>query len=180
MNKTIAIFAGNSCTLDEQEAYFKLAYEMGKLLAREGFVTLTGGGSGLMDEASRGAFEAKGKTMAIGLNLKERKKSDYVSEITIFDQLGVRQDKLITAGDAYIALPGGIGTLYEIFNIIALKRLDEIPKERPLILLGDYFLLLKPVFDAMISNGLTEKSVYSLFNFAQVPSEAIELLKNNL
>jgi predicted Rossmann-fold nucleotide-binding protein len=80
-------------------------------------------------------------------------------------------------GDAYVALPGGIGTFYEVLNILALKRLDEIPANKPLILIDGYYNAVKGIIDEMLKDGFVEDNIYSLFDFASTPEEAVEIIK---
>lgn len=111
MKKKIAVFGGVGCR--NEEYYFPIAHQTGQLLAQAGFVTVTGAGPGMMDEALRGAHDANGQTIGVALAIKERKKSQFAHEEYVFDKLNPRQDKLISLADGYIAVPGGIGTLYE-------------------------------------------------------------------
>lgn len=172
--KKIAIFGGASCT--DTSYYYPIAYQTGKLLAESGFVTITGAGPGMMEEGLRGAHQAGGKTIGVALNIKERKKSDFLHEEFVFDTLNPRQDHLISMADAYVAVPGGIGTLYEILAVLALKRLDEIPKEKPLILVDEYFTPLARLFQEMLGKGFVESSLDSLYSIAKTPNEALAIL----
>ncbi|MCR4328638.1 MAG: LOG family protein [Patescibacteria group bacterium] len=180
MNKKIVVFAGNICLKERESFYFDLAYRTGKALAQNGFVTITGAGPGLMDQALKGAQEAGGDTIGIGLDFEGRKNSIYVNTLTLFDKLGPRQDKLIELGDAYMALPGGVGTLYEIFNILALKRINEMNADKPLILLGEYYDAFKEIFTKMVGDGFAGPSVHTLYAVAPSPEEAVAMLKANL
>ncbi len=180
MIKNIAIFAGNGCKKEKEPEYFPLAHTMGELLAKNNFVTVTGAGAGLMEEALRGAFQAGGETIGVGLNFEGRKRSQYLTSSTEFDTLAPRQDKLIQTGDAYIALPGGVGTFYEIFNILALKRLKEIPPEKPLILVGTYYEDFEHMLKKMAKEGFVEEKVFSLYDMAATPEEALVLLKQKI
>ena len=175
--KNVVVFAGNDCLVDEFRRYFlNIAYETGKLLAQNGFVTITGSGAGLMDEVSRGACESGGKTKGIGLNLKERKHSKYVQEILVFDTLKERQKRLIDCGDAFFALPGGIGTVFEIFNIIAFKRVGEVLPEKPMILIDGYYNKFFSLVQEMVNNGFIDNSVFKLFSHVKTPRQGIEFL----
>jgi len=175
--KKIAVFAGSECDGPKKEYYLALARRTGALLAQSGFVAMTGAGSaGLMNETLRGAHESGGKTMGIGLNIKGRTQSTFAHSIDIYDKLGLRQDQLIQLGDAYIALPGGIGTLYEIANIIALKRIDEMPTDKPLILIDEYYDMIRPLIRTMMAEGFA-RDLDACYTIVKTPEEAIYLLK---
>lgn len=174
--KHIAIFAGSNCIKEREDYYFDLAYTTGKLLADSGFTVVTGGGPGLMHHALRGAAEAGGETMSVLLNLAGRTHSSYAINHVAFDKLNPRQDKLIQLGDAYIALPGGIGTMYEICNIMALKMIGEIPKDKPMIIIGDYFKPLIHLFQEIVGEGFAAGDMLDCYTMVATPQEAVSLL----
>ena len=180
MKKKISLFAGNGCAKEKEAEYFSMAHRMGTLLAENDFVTVTGAGAGLMEEAMRGAFEAGGETAGVVLNFKGRKPSRYLKDSTVFDTLAPRQDKLVKDGDAYIALPGGVGTFYEIFNILAFKRLNEIPHKKPFILVGAYYNMFEDMLKKMQSEGFVEKEIFSYYDRAETPEEALTILKRKI
>jgi uncharacterized protein (TIGR00730 family) len=180
MKQKVVIFAGNHCVKEKESYYFDLAYNLGRLLAQNNFVVASGAGPGLMDEALRGAIETGGETMGVALNLEGRRQSKYVSSSTIFDKLGPRQDSLVALGDAYVALPGGVGTLHEISNILALKRVKEIPASKPLILIGRYYHPLKDVFDEMVADGFVDKGIFSLYDLVNTPEGAIKIIRDRI
>ena len=154
-----------------------MAYRTGKLLAENGFVTLTGGGPGLMNEVMRGAFENGGKTIGVRLNIPGRSHSQYATEHLLFDALNPRQEKLLNLGDAFLSLPGGIGTLYEIVAVLALKRKGEIPEGKPLILVDDYFIPYKKLMEKMQEEGFLNHNFGQYFQYVKTPEEAINILK---
>lgn len=180
MKERVVVFAGNDCKIERQSHYFKMAYATGQLLAGAGFTVITGGGSGLMDETLRGAIEAGGKTIGVALDFPGRKQSVYVHTSELFSTLGPRQNRLISLGDAYIALPGGIGTFYEVNTILALKRVNELPPTKPLVLVGSNFHPLNLILEQMEREGFVNSIVWSYFSIVQTPEEAIHILKNNL
>ncbi len=180
MNKKIVVFAGNECKKEKEKYYFPLAYQTGKLLAGAGFVIVSGGGPGLMDQVSRGAFEAKGETIGICIDLPGRIQSKFLTSQMIFDKLIPRQEKLISLGDGFLALPGGIGTLFEIAEILALKRKKDIPPDCPMILIDGYYNKLEPFFEKMQQEGFTNYDFPSLYALVNSPEGAIEALNKSL
>lgn len=180
MKKKIVVFAANECVKEKQDYYYSLSYETGKALAQSGFITVTGGGPGLMNEVSRGAYENKGETHGVCLQIEGRIHSSFLTTREMFDLLNPRQERLLKLADGFISLPGGIGTLYEIAAVLALKRKGEIPKELPIILLDDFY----QYFTALITNMKKEGFVYQqfdeLFDIAATPQEAIDLLKKKI
>ncbi len=174
--KKISVFAGNDCIKEKQKYYFDLAYATGRLLAENKFITVTGAGAGLMEATAKGACEAGGETLGIGLDYGGRMPCEYLKTTELFKNLGPRQEKLIQLSDAFIALPGGVGTFFEIYNILALKRLDEIAKNVPMILIGEYFNMLKETLAKMMGEGFLEGSGDSLYTIVDTPEEAVQIL----
>jgi len=175
--KNIVVFAGNDCAKDKEKYYYSLAYKTGKLLAQNGFTVVSGGGPGLMNELMRGAYEAGGKTIAICLEILGRKHTEFATEKTVYKDLNVRQTKLISYGDAFISLPGGVGTLYEISAILALKRKEEIESRKPFFLIDSYFQKFEPFLENMITEGFINESLRNYYKLVNTPEVAIDLLK---
>ena len=180
MKRHIVVFAGSRCLPEKESYYFDLAYRTGRLCAEAGFVVVTGGGYGLMDEVLRGATENGGKALAVGLNFENRIDSPYAHDTTSFDAISPRLEKLIEIGDAYIALPGGIGTFHEIMSVLALKHLKELPTDKPFILVDSYYQLLENLFPTMQKEGFISESLYSLYDTVNTPEEALNLIRTRL
>ncbi len=173
------VFAANECKKERESYYFSMAYETGKLLAREGFITVTGGGPGLMNETMRGAFENGGRTIGFCLNVKGREHSTYLSEKRMYYDLRKRQRELMDIGDGFLALPGGLGTIYEVSGVLALKRKGEILPDRPMILIDSIYKNLEKLFDSLQEEGLIGHDLSSLYRMVQNPMQAIKLLKGS-
>ena len=178
--KRIAVFCGANYPQGKENFYSELAYETGKLLAENGFTVITGGGPALMNDCLRGAYEAGGETIGIALEISGRKQSTYAKERLTFKRLVPRQEKLIEMSDAFIALPGGIGTIHEIFDVLALKRAHEIPKDKFLILVGSYFKPISVLLHEVIREGFIDRSFLECLTFVANPKEAVRILKDRL
>ncbi|OGG00435.1 Rossman fold protein, TIGR00730 family [Candidatus Gottesmanbacteria bacterium RBG_13_37_7] len=181
MGKNIVIFAGNDVGSLKPKYYLNLAYQTGKLLGKAGFTVVTGGGPGLMNEASKGACEAGGQTVGVCLEISGRKQSVYLKEKYFYRKLNNRQKKLISLGQAFIALPGGIGTYYEIMEILALKRKKEIPLDYPLILVSEYFRIFHRLMQEIANEGFASKEIDLFYKLVRNPEDAVgEILKYRL
>ncbi|MBI2611560.1 TIGR00730 family Rossman fold protein [Candidatus Gottesmanbacteria bacterium] len=176
--RNIVVFAANEVKKERENYYYTMAYKMGKLLAQNGFVTVTGGGPGLMNEVMRGAFENGGKTIGVRLQIPGRVHSTYATQHLLFDALNPRQEKLLNLGDAFLSLPGGIGTIYEIVAVLALKRKGEVPEGKPLILIDDYFIPFGQVMEKMRAEGFLNHNFGQYFQYVKNPEEAIKVLKS--
>ncbi len=177
MKKRISVFGGTQCAKEKEPYYFNVAYQTGKLLAEAGFVVLTGGGPGMMNETLRGAFENGGETIGIMLELEGIQHSPYFTEKYLFNKLGPRQDKLIQMADAYITLPGGMGTLFETIEILTLKNVKELPIDKPLILVDDYYKDLDALFSKIVKEGFIREDVNTNFNLVSCPEDAVKILQ---
>lgn len=176
MKKKIAVFAGNECIPEKEKYYFPLAYKMGELLAENNFITVTGGGPGLMNEVMKGAYENGGETIGIRLNVPGRKHSQYATKFLTFDNLNARQEELLKIADGFITLPGGVGTLYEIFAVLAMKRKGDLDKNIPLILVDGYYDGFESLMQIMYKEGFAEEKVKEFYKIVDTPKEAIEML----
>ncbi len=116
--------------------YYKLGEEVGKRVAEMGFVTVTGGGPGLMEAANKGAFENGGRSIGINILLPfEQSVNPYVHQTVTIDYFFVRKTLLLKYSYAYIVLPGGFGTLDELFETVTLMQ-TNIVHDFPVVLIG--------------------------------------------
>lgn len=177
MQKNICVFAGGSCSKKNEHHYYTVAYETGKLLATAGYTVVSGGGMGLMNETLRGCAESGGETIAV--LLENRPKSAFISKEFSYPRIRLRQQKLIALGDAYIAIPGGIGTLYEILEIIELKRMLDVSRDTPLIVIDSYYNPLKKMIHNGYTDGFIQKEIMELVTFVKHPAQAVDILNHS-
>src|SRR5712691_750720 len=131
----------------EDHPYYALAREVGARLARAGFTVMTGGGPGIMEAANRGAKEAGGRSIGCNIELpQEQKPNPYLDKWITFRHFYVRKVMLVKYSYAFIALPGGFGTLDEIFETAVLIQTGKI-REFPLVIMGREFW--QPLLDFM-------------------------------
>lgn len=177
MKKKIVVFAGNECIAEKEKYYYSLAYNTGKLLAENNFIVVTGGGPGLMNEVMKGAIDAGGETIGIRLNIPGRKHSKFVTKALLFDNLNKRQAELMKIADGFISLPGGVGTFYEIFALLALKRKGELDKGKPMILVDRYFENFELLMSKLYKEGFAENEIKSFYTRVASCEEAVKILK---
>ncbi len=126
--KIVTIFGTSKAKLADPA--FALALEMGRLLARAGFTVANGGYGGTMLAAAKGAAEAGGQVIGVTCSaFRSSKANEYVTREIVTDSLDKRLDKLIELGQAYVALPGGTGTLLELAKVWELKNVPRSDKE---------------------------------------------------
>jgi uncharacterized protein (TIGR00730 family) len=146
-----------SARFPEDHPYYLLARQVGALLVRSGFTVMTGGGPGIMEAANRGAKDAGG--MSIGCNIElpvEQQPNPYLDRWVTFRHFYVRKLMLVKYSYAFIAMPGGFGTLDEIFETATLIQTGKI-KDFPLVLMGREYW--QPLIDFMQERLLPEKAI---------------------
>jgi len=146
-----------SARFTENHPYYSLARAAGAELARVGFTVMTGGGPGIMEAANRGAKEAGGRSIGCNIQLpKEQKPNIYLDQWITFRHFFVRKVMLVKYSYAFIALPGGFGTLDEIFETATLIQTAKI-REFPLVLMGKEFW--RPLIEFMSERLVKERTI---------------------
>jgi uncharacterized protein (TIGR00730 family) len=155
-----------SARFKEDHPYYALGREVGRALARAGFTVMTGGGPGIMEAANRGARDVGGRSVGCNIELpEEQKPNPYLDRWITFRHFFVRKVMLVKYSYAFIALPGGYGTLDEIFETATLVQTGKI-KEFPIVLVvRDFwepmleFLRVRPLAAATIAPADLERFV---------------------
>jgi uncharacterized protein (TIGR00725 family) len=164
--KIITVF-GSSRPGPGEEAY-RVAYEIGRSLARAGYTVCNGGYGGTMEAGAKGARDAGGRTIGVTCDLWSNPNA-FLDEIVHTDSLYPRLTKLIELGHGYIVLPGGSGTLVElslVWEMIAKKMMTA----KPIVLMGDFW---KPVIDVTATE---RPRTVELIRYAKTADEAVKLL----
>ena len=134
-----------SARFKEDHPYYALAREVGRGLAGLGFTVMTGGGPGIMEAANRGAKEAGGRSIGCNIELAtEQAPNQYLDRWITFRHFFVRKVMLVKYSYAFVALPGGFGTMDEIFETATLIQTRKI-RDFPLVLMGRDFW--RPLID---------------------------------
>lgn len=138
LGPAVSIF-GSARVLPDNPAY-KTAAHLARLFAEANFAVITGGGGGIMEAANRGAAEAGGVSVGLNINLPyEQKPNPYANILLEFDYFFIRKVMFVKYAMAYIIMPGGFGTLDELFEAVTLIQTHRI-RPLPVILMGsDYW-----------------------------------------
>jgi len=134
-----AVTIFGSARTQPSNPYYKSAQNLGSRLVQEKLCVITGGGSGIMEAANRGALEAGG--ISVGLNIElpmEQKPNQYINKLISFRYFFVRKVMFFKYAHAFVAFPGGYGTMDEVFEMLTLIQTDKI-KKIPVILYGSKF-----------------------------------------
>ncbi|TSC85081.1 MAG: Uncharacterized protein G01um101413_465 [Parcubacteria group bacterium Gr01-1014_13] len=128
-----------SARIPSNNKYYKIAEDLGYLLGKNGFATITGGGPGIMEAANKGAFEGGGVSVGLNIQLpREQRVNPYVNKSTAFYYFFSRKVMLTSPANAFVFFPGGFGTLDEFFEVVDNMENGHIPKV-PVILVGKEF-----------------------------------------
>ena len=168
-----------SARYDEGHPAYALTRSMGSALARVGFTVMTGGGPGLMEAANRGAKEAGGVSVGCNIVLPvEQRPNGYLDRWVETDSFFVRKVMLAKYSYAFIAAPGGIGTLDEIFDVSVLVQTGKM-RDFPLILLGvEYWTPLVEVLRKTLVPARTiDAADVDRFILTDSPDEAAALVR---
>jgi uncharacterized protein (TIGR00730 family) len=164
-----------SARFGAEHRYYALAREVGAALARAGFTVITGGGPGIMEAANRGAREAGGRSLGCNIQLPlEQKPNPYLDRMVEFRHFFVRKLMLVKYSYAFVVMPGGYGTLDELFEVAVLIQTGKI-KDFPVVLLGTEFWgpLVAQLRQTLLSNDTVDAHDLELFELTDSPGEAV-------
>ena len=173
---SISVYCASSSKIDP--AYMEEAHKVGQLLARAGITLINGAGNmGLMKASSDGCLEAGGRAVGIipGFMIAEGWCHQGMSEIIETPDMHIRQQKMAEAGDAAIVLPGGCGSMAELFELITWKQLGLYLN--PIVILntkGYYDALLQQLEQAA-EEQFMRKEHLQIWRVAQTAEEAVQL-----
>ena len=143
-----------SARFNEGHPYYALGREVGRRISKEGFTVMTGGGPGLMEAANRGAREAGGRSVGCNIELPfEQAPNPYMDRWVNCKHFFVRKVLLFKYSYAFVALPGGLGTLDELSEALTLLQTGKI-ENFPVVLIGTaYWRPLETMLREMVTQG---------------------------
>ncbi len=163
-----------SARIKPDSAYYGLARQMGAAIARLGFTVMTGGGPGIMEGANRGAKDVAGRSVGCGIRLPhEQHDNPYLDRSVTINYFFVRKALLIKYSYAFVVLPGGAGTLDELFEALTLIQTGKI-RNFPIVIMGkDYWRELIAFVEKMAQAGTMSASDLDLIFATDSVEEAI-------
>src|SRR5213596_280083 len=163
-----------SARIKPDDPHYELALKMGAAIARLGFTVMTGGGPGIMEAANRGAKEAGGRSVGCNIELPfEQASNAYLDRCVRLHYFFVRKALLVKYSYAFVVMPGGAGTLDELFEAVTLIQTGKI-KNFPIVIMGiDYWKELIGFLDKMAQRGTISPSDLNLIYATDSIDEAI-------
>ena len=169
-----------SARIPRGHPYYDLGIEIGARIAQLGLPMIAGGGPGLMEAANRGAYEAGGRSIGLNIRLpREKRDNTYQTDSLHFEYFYSRKASFFMHSLAYVVLPGGFGTLDEVFEAITLVQTLKQPPA-PIILVGVDFWsgLMDWVRDQLLANGMISPYDLDLILVTDDLDEIVRLIQD--
>lgn len=174
----VSIFG--SARTKAEDPYYKMAEEIAAKLVRHGYGVVTGGGPGIMEAGNKGAASEKGKSVGLNIELPHEQGSNiYIDpdKLISFDYFFIRKVMFVKYSQGFIVMPGGFGTLDELFEAVTLIQTNKIGRF-PIVLVGKTFWggLFEWIKGTMLSAGNISESDLDLVNLVETPTEAVQVI----
>jgi uncharacterized protein (TIGR00730 family) len=177
LGRSVTVFG--SARFPEGHAYYESARQLGTRLAKEGFSVVTGGGPGIMEAANRGAKEGGG--LSIGCNIQlpqEQRPNPYLDRFVEFEHFFVRKVMLVKYSRAFIVMPGGFGTLDEIFETATLMQTKKIDAFPIIAMCSDFWKSLGTFMEGtLIPNGTISAEDLDLIRVTDSIDNVIDIVR---
>ena len=177
VHNAVTIFG--SARVKPDDPYYKKTEILARLLVQNGFSVITGGGPGIMEAANKGASEAGGKSVGMNIRLPfEQKPNPYANIHLDYKYFFIRKVMFVKYAVAYVIMPGGFGTMDELFEALTLIQTKRI-KSFPLILMGsEYWQGLSDwVKKIMLAENKIIPADLDLLQVVDEPQEVVKLIK---
>ena len=174
----VSVFGSARTKTDHQ--HYALAEQLGQKLAKAGFPVIAGGGPGIMEAANKGAYEAGGKSVGLNIRLpRETTNNPYQTHSLQFEYFYSRKATFFMHSAAYVALPGGFGTLDELFEALTLVQTHKNPPA-PIVLVGTRFWsgLVDWIKDQLISHAYIASNDVNLITLTDDLDEVMQIIQS--
>lgn len=164
-----------SARLTQDSKYCKMAFNLGHMLAENGHAVITGGGPGIMEAASHGAYEIGGRSIGLNITLAhEQFPNPYLTDCITFEYFFARKVALAMSAKVFVFFPGGFGTMDELSEVLCLMQEGKMPK-MPVFLIGeDYWKGFDKMIGKMIALGLISSKDTGIFRITNHLSEIVD------
>lgn len=159
------------------------ATELAERLAKDGFAVITGGSSGIMQAANKGAYDVGGASVGLNIALSDNQEYNaYLTDRCLFDHFFVRKVMLTYASEVYIYFPGGFGTLDELFEIVTLVQTKKIRKVPIILFSKKYWSPILQVLETVLFDEFKtiDKEDMDLYTLVDTVDEAYDVIKSRV
>ncbi len=177
LGPAVTIFG--SARIKPGHPYYELCERIARLLSQSGYTVITGGGPGLMEAGNKGAREAGGESVGLNIELPmEQALNPYVTMSVDFRYFFLRKVMFVKYAQAFVIMPGGFGTLDELFEAVTLIQTNRI-KPFPVILVGTQFWsgLINWIEDRLIADGMVSPSDPDIMTLVDEPEEVLQAIQ---
>lgn len=176
LGHAVSIFG--SARLGPDSPYYALAQQLGALFSARGLAVITGGGPGTMEAANRGAHAEKGLSIGLNITLPEEQSGNQYQDVSLsFRYFFVRKFMFVKHAVGFVILPGGFGTLDELFEALTLVQTEKV-RPFPIVLVGSAYWsgLLDWLRGTMLSHGCISAGDLDLIQVVDKPEQAVEII----
>lgn len=172
--KAVTVFG--SARIPQGDKYYQLGEQLAAKLVERDYAVITGGGPGLMEAANKGAFEAGGRSVGLGIELPfEQQLNEYIGLGIHFRYFFARKTMFLKYSQGFVCLPGGLGTLDELFEVLCMVQTKKVTSF-PIVLVGTEFWegLVDWLQQRLVAEGMISQSDMDLFILTDDVDEAVE------
>ena len=175
----VSIFGSARSKPDDED--YRKAETIARLLVKEGYCLITGGGPGIMEAANKGAFEAGGESVGINIELPmEQKPNPYLTKFVNCRYFFTRKVMFVKYAQAFVIMPGGFGTLDEFFEAVTLIQTDKILPFPVIMYDSQYWAgLLDWIEGKLLAENKISQSDYELFHVVDEVEKVVDIIKNS-
>jgi len=180
LGPVVTIFG--SARTKKVDKYYKMTVQTARLLAKNGYGIITGGGPGIMEAANRGAMEGGGESIGLNILLPfDQKANPYITTLVNFHYFFVRKVMFMKYAHGLVIMPGGFGTMDEFMEGLTLIQTQKIHRF-PVVLMGKKYWagLIKWLEKDMLGEKYISPEDMNLFHLTDEPKEALEVIKNHV
>jgi len=176
----VSIFG--SSQVNAQSPAYRSARAIARLLVENGFNVISGGGPGVMEAANKGATQAGGKSVGLHINLPSEQEANKYANVRLnFNYFFIRKVMFVKYAVAYVIMPGGFGTLDELFEALTLIQTKRI-RSFPVILVGSRFWdgMIGWLRDTLVKEHTIHESHLDILTVVDTPEEAVRIIKRRV
>jgi len=176
INPAVSVFG--SARVAPGTPYYKLAEETARLLSDAGFAVISGGGPGLMEATNKGAFEGDGLAVGLNIDLPREQPSSRFQHISLrFKHFFARKVMFVRFATAFVVLPGGYGTLDELFEALTLVQTGKT-RQMPVILVHEPYWrgLMSWMRERLAAEGMIDETDLDLIQICNQPKEVVDTI----